>query len=99
MNKTFYLAVTLLLIFTGCSSKQYFEPEDSYSFDQDTQELSGTIIDLNRICVYTADGRDGWRDAGERRNGGHREWSRTACARTTWRAAHRMAAWSNCVLR
>jgi len=47
MKKTFYFTTLFLILFTGCSSKQYFEPEDTYSFDQETHELKSSIRDLN----------------------------------------------------
>ena len=47
MNKTLYLAAFFLIIFTGCSTKQYFEPEDTFSFKEDTLHLDASIIDLN----------------------------------------------------
>lgn len=47
MNKIFYIGVFFLITFTGCSTKQYFAPEDTLSFKQDTLDLNGTIIDLN----------------------------------------------------
>jgi len=47
MNKIYYISVLFLIIFTGCSSKQYYEPEDTYSFPQDTLDLKSSIIDLN----------------------------------------------------
>jgi len=47
MNKIFYFFIPFLLIFTGCSSKQYYEPEKTHSFKQDRLELHSSIIDLN----------------------------------------------------
>ena len=49
MNKIFYLATFFLIIFTGCSSKQYYEPEDTFSFKGDTLDLEASIIDLNSV--------------------------------------------------
>ncbi|OQX49523.1 MAG: hypothetical protein B5M46_05270 [Epsilonproteobacteria bacterium 4484_20] len=37
-----------VLLFTGCSSKQYFEPEQTYSASQATSSYGSTIIDLSR---------------------------------------------------
>jgi len=47
MKKTLFLASLFLIIFTGCSSKQYFEPKDTYSFNQDSLDLTSSISDLN----------------------------------------------------
>jgi len=47
MKKIFYFSTFFLLIFTGCSSKQYFEPEDTYTYKGTTLDLSSAIIDLN----------------------------------------------------
>jgi len=47
MNKLFYLTTAFLIIFTGCSSKQYYEPEDTLSFQEKTFEIESPIIDLN----------------------------------------------------
>lgn len=37
-----------LLLLTGCSNKKYFEPEDSYSYEQDSADLSADIESFNR---------------------------------------------------
>ena len=37
-----------VLIFSGCSSKQYFEPEQTFSADTMTSSYSGTIVDQSR---------------------------------------------------
>ena len=47
MNKLFYLITSFLIIFTGCSSKQYFEPENTLSFQEETYNIESPIIDLN----------------------------------------------------
>jgi len=47
MRNTLYITSIILLIFTGCSSKQYFEPEDTYRYNENTKELDNSIIDLN----------------------------------------------------
>lgn len=47
MNKTFSLSLLFVLIFTGCSTKQYYEPQESNSFEQNSLDLNSTIIDLN----------------------------------------------------
>lgn len=47
MNKLFYISVFFLIIFTGCSTKQYYEPEDTSSFKEDSINLDASIIDLN----------------------------------------------------
>ena len=47
MNKYFFLSVLVLVIFTGCSSRQYYEPKDTYSLKNDSHDLNTSIIDLN----------------------------------------------------
>lgn len=47
MNKLLSVTVLFLILFTGCSSKKYFEPKDSSSFDNDSINLQASIIDLN----------------------------------------------------
>jgi len=37
-----------LLLFSGCSSKHYFEPEQTYSASQVTSAYESTIVDLSR---------------------------------------------------
>lgn len=45
-----YLLVLLasLFLFTACSKKQYFEPEDSYSLNKDSSSLNSSIYSFNR---------------------------------------------------
>jgi len=50
------LAVTVL-IFSGCSSKQYFEPEQTFSADGAASSYSGTIIDQSRDGATLKSGR------------------------------------------
>lgn len=47
MNKFFYIAAFFLLFFTGCSSKKYYEPDETQSFKQKTTDLDSKIIDIN----------------------------------------------------
>jgi len=47
MNKIAYVSVSFLLLFAGCSSKQYYEPKDTVSFEQKTKHLASPIINLN----------------------------------------------------
>jgi len=49
MLKGFYslVAVSALLLFQGCSSKQYFEPEDTYSIDIDIYDTESKIVDFH----------------------------------------------------
>jgi len=42
------LLVVATLFFSGCSSKQYFEPEQTYPASQVTSTYTGTIVDLSR---------------------------------------------------
>jgi len=43
---SFVIAILAVFIFTGCSSKQYFEPEKTYRAP--THSYSGTIVNLSR---------------------------------------------------
>lgn len=43
----FTLAITALIL-SGCSSKQYFEPEQSYSASSAVSSYGGTIVDISR---------------------------------------------------
>lgn len=47
MNKIFYIAAFFLIFFTGCSSKKYYEPDETQSFKQKTTDLDSKIIDIN----------------------------------------------------
>ena len=47
MNKIFYIAAFFLLFATGCSTKKYYEPEETQSFKQETVKLNAKIIDIN----------------------------------------------------
>lgn len=40
--------LSTLVIFTGCSQKQYFEPEDSYSFNKSSKSLNSEIVSFSR---------------------------------------------------
>ena len=45
-----YLLTLLAALFliTGCSQRQYFDPEDSVDFDQDSKSMSADIISFTR---------------------------------------------------
>jgi hypothetical protein len=45
------------LIFSGCSSKQYFEPEQTFSADGAASSYGGTIIDQSRDGATLKSGR------------------------------------------
>lgn len=47
MKHLLFLVVTLLAV-TGCSQRQYFEPEDTRSFNQDSKDMNAEIIAFNR---------------------------------------------------
>jgi len=47
MTKLLSFTLLFLILFTGCSSKKYFEPEDTISFKSDSLDLEASIIDLN----------------------------------------------------
>ena len=44
------------LLFSGCSSKQYFEPEMTYSASAAESSYGGTIVDLSRNGATLSDG-------------------------------------------
>ena len=47
MKKQILLLTASALLFTACSNKQYFEPEDTYSFDQSSTSISSSIKSFN----------------------------------------------------
>lgn len=47
MNKILYIAAFFIIVFTGCSSKQYYEPENTSNFKENTLNLGASIIDVN----------------------------------------------------
>ncbi|MDC0933415.1 hypothetical protein OAR97_06150 [Arcobacteraceae bacterium] len=47
MKNIFYTLIVFVLLMTGCSSKKYFEPNDTDSFTQNRIELNSPIIALN----------------------------------------------------
>ncbi|MGK0255416.1 MAG: hypothetical protein ACI81I_000012, partial [Arcobacteraceae bacterium] len=47
MRNLFSISFLFVLIFSGCGSKQYFEPHKSSNFDKKTLDLDFSIIDLN----------------------------------------------------
>lgn len=47
MKNIFYISTIFILLFTGCSSKKYFEPKDTHSFTEDRLELNSQIKNLN----------------------------------------------------
>ncbi len=49
MNKLLFVTLSaVVLLFSGCSSKQYFEPEDTYSASSVSSSYGSTIVDLSR---------------------------------------------------
>jgi hypothetical protein len=46
--KSIYASLVALILLSACSSKQYFEPEKSYSASFASEHYSDTIIDLSR---------------------------------------------------
>ena len=49
MNKLLLITLTAAaLVFSGCSSKQYFEPEQTYSASSASSSYGSTIVDLSR---------------------------------------------------
>jgi hypothetical protein len=47
MIKIIYQLLFFILLFQGCSSKQYFEPEDTKSIQIEIKKINSTIIDYN----------------------------------------------------
>jgi len=47
MKNIFYITTAFVLLMTGCSSKKYFEPEDTNSFNQSRLQLNSSIKNLN----------------------------------------------------
>ncbi len=56
--KHILISLSALLLFTACSSKQYFEPEDvSSNIDLNKESMSSSIISMNRIGATLEDGK------------------------------------------
>lgn len=51
------LTAIALFIFTGCSQKQYFEPEDSYSFNKDSKSMPSKITSFTRGAATLENGQ------------------------------------------
>ena len=48
MKKILFYSISFIILFTGCSSKQYFEPENiSGDYSGNIKELSSSIVDYN----------------------------------------------------
>ena len=47
MIKFIYISLFTLILFTGCSTRQYYEPEDTTNFATKINDLNSNIIDLN----------------------------------------------------
>ncbi len=46
--KHLLILISAIVLFTACSKKQYFEPEDTSSFNQDSKSISSNIKSFNR---------------------------------------------------
>ncbi len=46
--KAFLSLLSILFLITGCSTKQYFEPEDTQDFEQSSKNLPSSIISFNK---------------------------------------------------
>ncbi|WP_297441049.1 hypothetical protein [Sulfurimonas sp.] len=53
---SFIAFTTLVLLFSGCSSKKYFEPETTFSASLISQPYGATIVDLSRNGATLDDG-------------------------------------------
>ena len=47
-NLLFLASVVMMMLFSGCSSKKYFEPQKSFSASEASSAYSGNIVDLSR---------------------------------------------------
>jgi WD40 repeat protein len=54
---SFVVLTVTALIFSGCSSKQYFEPEQTFSADGAASSYGGTIVDQSRDGATLKSGR------------------------------------------
>jgi len=54
---SFVVLTVTALIFSGCSSKQYFEPEQTFSADGAASAYGGTIVDQSRDGATLQSGR------------------------------------------
>jgi len=54
---SFFVLTATTLIFSGCSSKQYFEPEQTFSANTAVSSYGGTIVDQSRDGATLKSGR------------------------------------------
>ena len=47
-NLSFLASIVVMMLFSGCSSKKYFEPQKSFSASQVSSSYGGDIVDLSR---------------------------------------------------
>lgn len=55
--KYLLVLVSALFLFTACSKKQYFEPEDSYSFNKSSKSIDSSITSFNRDGATLENGK------------------------------------------
>ncbi|MGB5919973.1 hypothetical protein [Arcobacter sp.] len=46
--KHLLILISAIILFTACSKKQYFEPEDTLSFNKDSKSIDSDIVSFNR---------------------------------------------------
>ena len=46
--KHLLILISVIVLFTACSKKQYFEPEDTFSFNKDSKSINSSIASFNR---------------------------------------------------
>ena len=46
--KHLLILISAIVLFTACSKKQYFEPEDTFSFNKDSKSINSSIASFNR---------------------------------------------------
>jgi len=53
----FFLALSSLLVFSACNSKQYFEPENTYPATHVSYSYGGDVVDLSRNGATLSSGK------------------------------------------
>lgn len=55
--KHLLILISAIALFTACSKKQYFEPEDTFSFNKDAKSISSEITSFNRVGATLDNGQ------------------------------------------
>jgi len=55
--KHLLILISAIVLFTACSKKQYFEPEDTFSFNKDSKSINSDITSFNRVGATLDNGQ------------------------------------------